>query len=394
VRNASDTVSLQAELKKNNYYPVKLTLIKEKKKNEFFAVSSRVKPDEVIGFLRQFSVMIRAGIPISDSINSLRAQKYSTPFRNVLRTVYFDIESGVLLSEAFAKHPKVFPRFFVNMVAIGEASSSLDKVLVSMANYYENDRKIKKKAKSSMVYPTLLLVMVFVVLLFGSVSLKATEQEPDYIVYEGKMYRLETYWAYPSPMEIYFIRTGRGNFFKENAVVISSGNWRAHVATWEIRNNKLYLTEVSVDYIAGVEMREYEKGNFIEWDIIRDTTHKPGYYSIKSLNGQPEEADGAVFADWFSGMLEIDNRGANSKWNDEYKGMRYVYIKDGKVVDDQLLTKEDFDRISKFTEQDTADHELADKYRINCLRNNYLSYWIQSGTYDIMLYNGEEIKNR
>ena len=233
---------------------------------------------------------------------------------------------------------------------------------------------------------------LFVVLLFGSVSLKATEQEPDYIVYEGKMYRLETYWAYPSPMEIYFIRTGRGNFFKENAVVISTGNWRAHVATWEIRNNKLYLTEVSVDYIAGVEMREYGKGNFIERDIIRDTTHKPGYYSIKSLNGQPEEADGAVFADWFSGMLEIDNRGANSKWNDEYKGMRYVYIKDGKVVDDQLLTKEDFDRISKFTEQDTADHELADKYRINCLRNNYLSYWIQSGTYDIMLYNGEEIK--
>jgi hypothetical protein len=62
------------------------------------------------------------------------------------------------------------------------------------------------------------------------------------------------------------------------------------------------------------------------------------------------------------------------------------------VVDDQLLTKEDFERISKFTEQDTADHDLADKYRINCLRNNYLSYWIQSGTYDIMLYNGEEIK--
>lgn len=233
---------------------------------------------------------------------------------------------------------------------------------------------------------------LFMVLLFGTISLKATMQEPDYIVYEGKKYRLETDWAYPSPMEIYFIRAGRGNFFKENAVVISSGNWRAHVATWEIRNNKLYLTEVSVDYIAGVEMVEYEKGNFREWDIIRDTTHKPGYYSIKSLNGHPKEADGAVFADWFSGMLEIDNRGANSKWNDEYKGTRYIYIKDGKVVDDQLLTKEDFDRISKFTEQDTADHELADKYRISCLRNNYLSYWIQSGTYDIMLYNGEEIK--
>ena len=166
VREAGDIVSLRAELKKDNFYPVKLTIIKEKKKNEFFAVSSKVKPDEVISFLRQFSVMVKAGIPISDCINTLRAQKYSPSFRNVLQAVYFDIESGILLSEAFAKHPKVFPRFFINMVAIGEASSSLDKVLVSMADYYENDRKIKKKAKSSMVYPTLLLVMVFVVLLF------------------------------------------------------------------------------------------------------------------------------------------------------------------------------------------------------------------------------------
>ena len=166
IREAGDVISLSAELKKDNYCPVKLTIIKEKKKNEFFAVSSKVKPDEVIGFLRQFSVMVKAGIPIGDCINSLRTQKYSTPFSNVLQSVYFDIESGVLLSEAFAKHPKVFPRFFVNMVAIGEASGSLDKVLVSMADYYENDRKIKKKAKSAMVYPTMLLVMVFVVLLF------------------------------------------------------------------------------------------------------------------------------------------------------------------------------------------------------------------------------------
>ena len=166
VREAGDVISLRAELKKDNFYPVKLTIIKEKKKNEFFAISSKVKPDEVISFLRQFSVMIKAGIPIGDSINSLRTQKYSTPFRNVLQTVYFDIESGILLSEAFAKHPKVFPRFFISMIAIGEVSGSLDRVLVSMADYYENDRKIKKKAKSSMVYPVLLLVMVFAVLLF------------------------------------------------------------------------------------------------------------------------------------------------------------------------------------------------------------------------------------
>ena len=103
---------------------------------------------------------------------------------------------------------------------------------------------------------------LFLVLLVCTFSLKATQQEPDYIIHDGKKYTLEVDWAYPSPMDTYFIRTKRGNFFEENRVVISSANWRAHVATWEIRDNKLYLVEVTVDYIAGVEMREYEKGNF------------------------------------------------------------------------------------------------------------------------------------
>ena len=110
--------------------------------------------------------MLKAGIPISDCLNNLHKQKYSVPFRNVLQTVYLDVESGMYLSDAFAKHPKVFPKFFVSMVGIGEVSGSLDKVLNNMADYYENDRKIKKKASSAMVYPTLLICMVVVVVIF------------------------------------------------------------------------------------------------------------------------------------------------------------------------------------------------------------------------------------
>ena len=120
-----------------------MAIIKEEKQNEFFAISSKIKFDEVITFFRQFSVMLKAGIPISDSLNNLHKQRFSAPFRNVLQAVYQDVESGVLLSDAFEKHPKVFPRFFVSMVAIGEASGSLDKVLNNVADYYENDRRIK-----------------------------------------------------------------------------------------------------------------------------------------------------------------------------------------------------------------------------------------------------------
>lgn len=165
-QEAADELVLRAELKLNKMHVLKTKVVKEKKENEFLALSSKVKADEFTNFLRQFAVMVNAGIPISDCMNSLRSQRFSKPLRNVLQKIYFDIESGILLSEAFAKHPKVFPSFFVSMVAIGEASGSLDNVLLSMADYYENDRRIKKKAKSAMVYPTVLLVLVFAVLLF------------------------------------------------------------------------------------------------------------------------------------------------------------------------------------------------------------------------------------
>lgn len=163
---AVDDVVLKAELRQNKMHALKIKVVKEKKENEFLALSSKVKADEFTNFLRQFAVMVNAGIPISDCMNSLRSQRFSKPLRVVLQKIYYDIESGILLSEAFEKHPKVFPSFFVSMVAIGEASGSLDKVLLSMADYYENDRRIKKKAKSAMVYPTVLLVLVFAVLLF------------------------------------------------------------------------------------------------------------------------------------------------------------------------------------------------------------------------------------
>ena len=166
LREAMDELSLRASIRQDEIHMLSFSVVKEEKENEFFAVSSKIQFSEVITFFRQFSVMLKAGIPISDCLNNLHKQKFSVPFRNVLQTVYLDVESGILLSDAFAKHPKVFPRFFVSMVGIGEVSGSLDRVLTNMADYYENDRRIKKKASSAMVYPTLLVCMVIVVVIF------------------------------------------------------------------------------------------------------------------------------------------------------------------------------------------------------------------------------------
>ncbi len=166
VREASDLISLKANLKRDNLILVKAKIKKEKEPNTFFAVSSKVKLNEIVVFLRQFAVMIKAGTSISDSLNVLRNQKFTKAFQKVLLEVYLDVQSGVLLSEAFAKHHKVFPDFFVNMIAIGETSDSLDTVLERLANYYEKDRKVKRKAKSAMVYPSILFTLIVIVFFF------------------------------------------------------------------------------------------------------------------------------------------------------------------------------------------------------------------------------------
>ena len=166
---ANDETTLKGMLKNKDIFLLKYKVCKPKGVNTFLAVSSKVKRNEVITFLRQFAVMIRATIPISSSLATLKNQGYGKPFQKVLNDIYLDVQSGVLLSEAFKKHPRVFPDFFVKMIAIGEVTGSLDRVLESMADYYENDRKIRSKVKSALTYPIILLVLIVFVFIFITV---------------------------------------------------------------------------------------------------------------------------------------------------------------------------------------------------------------------------------
>lgn len=161
-----DEVQLKVLLKEQGYYLESYKEIPMKKHSDFFTLDPSVKRSEVVLFLRQFSVMLNSGITIDDTLNSLRLQDYSKGLKKVLDKIYSDVVSGKLLSEAFRAHPKIFPDFFCNMVEIGELSGTLETVFRSMADYYENDQKLKSKAKSSLAYPTVLLFMILAVMLF------------------------------------------------------------------------------------------------------------------------------------------------------------------------------------------------------------------------------------
>ncbi len=157
---AENVDDLRRQLAKQNLYLTSAKIASDKSPNPFFSLTGTVKLTELTSFCRQFSIMINSGISIVDSINILRSQDYTGYFRKILDMIYEDVNGGMLLSNAMKKHPRVFPNFFFNMVYIGEMSGGLDRVLISLADYYETDSKIKRKAVSALSYPLILLVMI------------------------------------------------------------------------------------------------------------------------------------------------------------------------------------------------------------------------------------------
>lgn len=160
---AENEDDLRMQLSRQRLYLIHAVPVSDKPPSAFFSVTGKVKPLELTTFCRQFAIMISSGVSIVDSLNILKEQSYSSFFRKVLSAVYEDVKVGVLLSDAMAKHKKVFPHFFTSMTYVGEQSGMLDEVLRSVADYYETDTKIKGKAKSAMIYPAFLAVLMLAI---------------------------------------------------------------------------------------------------------------------------------------------------------------------------------------------------------------------------------------
>ena len=157
---AEDEQELAAALAKNNLYLQSAKIHKDGTPSAFFTMGvGNVPMRDLTGFCRHIAIMITAGIPVPDCLETLKKQSYSGYFRSILSTVYDDVKAGIMLSEAFDKHKKAFPNFFRSMVHVGEASGRLDKVFVALADYYETEAAIKRRARSALVYPAFLLAM-------------------------------------------------------------------------------------------------------------------------------------------------------------------------------------------------------------------------------------------
>lgn len=129
----------------------------------------RVKTKVVVQFTRQMSTLQDAGLPILRSLNILEEQQRPGPMKNALRQCSEDIEGGATLSEAFSKHPKVFSRLYVNMVAAGETGGVLDVILQRLAEFLEKAQRLKRKIIGAMVYP--IAVILFAVAIVSGIMI-------------------------------------------------------------------------------------------------------------------------------------------------------------------------------------------------------------------------------
>jgi type IV pilus assembly protein PilC len=127
-------------------------------------VFKKVKPKTLQIFSRQFATMIEAGLNVVAALVILEQQTDDKYFAVVVKELRADVEGGLLLSQAMARHPKVFDRLFVSMVEAGEAAGILDEVLDRVAFQIEKATQIKRRVKGAMLYPTMVLIFASLVL--------------------------------------------------------------------------------------------------------------------------------------------------------------------------------------------------------------------------------------
>ena len=128
-------------------------------------VFKKIKPKSLQVFSRQFATMIDAGLSVVGALVILEEQTDDKFLGAIISELRADVEGGLLLSQAMARHSKIFNRLYVAMVEAGEAAGILDQVLDRVAFQIEKETQIKRRVKSAMMYPTMVLIFATLVLI-------------------------------------------------------------------------------------------------------------------------------------------------------------------------------------------------------------------------------------
>lgn len=162
-RVAADRSALEAMLRREQ---VILTNAREKGREISLPKLGRekMKSKDLALFTRQFSVMLDAGLPLVQCLEILGQQQDNKFFQKIIFQTRADVEAGMTLADAMAKHPRAFEVLYTNMVAAGETGGILDVILQRLSTYLEKMVKLKGDVKSALIYPIAVIVISIIVI--------------------------------------------------------------------------------------------------------------------------------------------------------------------------------------------------------------------------------------
>jgi type IV pilus assembly protein PilC len=193
---------------------------------------------DLVIFTRQLATMIDAGLAMVQSLQALADQTDNKVMRDVIKDITTRVEGGDSFSDALQKHPKVFNRLYYSMVGAGEKGGLLAEILSRLATYLENTARLRKKVKSSLMYPVAVTVVAIGITIFLMVVVVPVFKD----VFGGMGGTL------PTPT-LYLIAVS--NFMKEHIILILLGmggivgGWLYYISTplgrafWDAKRIKL-----------------------------------------------------------------------------------------------------------------------------------------------------------
>ena len=164
---ADGEAAVIASLRSQGYIPLQVTVGRSQPKKGGFSfelpslakMRSRVKTREVMLLTRELATLLRAGMPLDRSLQSLSTLTESEELRRILSEVLSEVQQGKSLSKALAEHPTVFETLYVNMVRAGEAGGVMESVLERLADYLERSERSRDEIRGAMAYPLVLFVV-------------------------------------------------------------------------------------------------------------------------------------------------------------------------------------------------------------------------------------------
>ena len=129
-------------------------------------LTAKVSDKDIVVFTRQFATMIDAGLPLVQCLEILASQQDNKTLKKTLTEIRQAVEGGSTFAAALKQHPKVFSSLYANMVEAGEAGGILDTILNRLAGYMEKAMGLKKKVKSALIYPSTIITVAVVVVIF------------------------------------------------------------------------------------------------------------------------------------------------------------------------------------------------------------------------------------